>query len=195
MAYIYTLEDPISNEIRYIGVTINTLEKRNYDHCSKTALSKANSRRITWIKSLRNKNLKPVIKLLVEVPDEIRYKEEEFYISLFKSWGFNLVNSNNGGSGGVYYKQKTVYRHTEETKKKIGLANKRPKSKEWIRNAARGSYKSIIQLTKDHVFIREYESTTTAAIELGNINKKKNISQVLNGLRPSASGYYWKFKV
>ena len=43
-------------------------------------------------------------------------------------------------------------------------------------------------------FIKEYISATEAAISLGDISKKKNISSVLNKKRKTAYGYKWKFK-
>jgi hypothetical protein len=56
MAYIYTLEDPISKEIKYVGVTKRSLKKRWYDHCSNYYLKKVNHKTATWIKSLKVKN-------------------------------------------------------------------------------------------------------------------------------------------
>ncbi len=61
---IYLLIDPITEEIRYIGRTKNTLSIRLSGH-----LSKANSRvfkthKDNWILNLKNKKLKPIIKLL-----------------------------------------------------------------------------------------------------------------------------------
>lgn len=118
MAYIYTLEDPTNNEIKYVGVTKRSLKKRWYDHCSNYYLKKNNHKTATWIKSLKANNLKPIIKLLAIVDDDNRYEEEIFYISLLKSCGFNLKNHTDGGSGGISIKRKS-FKHTEATKKKL----------------------------------------------------------------------------
>jgi len=193
MAYIYTLEDPISKEIKYVGVTKRSLKKRWYDHCSNYYLKKVNHKTATWIKSLKAKNLKPLINLLAIVDDDNRYEEEVFYIQLLKSWGFNLKNHTEGGSGGISIKRK-FFKHTEETKKRISIANSKPHSEEWIKNAADSHCKKIIKLNLNNEIIKEYKSATEAAKELGDISKKKNISSALRGLRNSAYGYKWKFK-
>lgn len=193
MAYIYTLDDPVTKEIKYVGVTKRSLKKRFYDHCSNYYLKNTNHKTATWIKSLKAKNLKPLMNLLAIVDDENRYEEEIFYINLIKSWGFNLKNHSKGGCGGISIKR-NPFKHTEETKKRISIANKRPHSEEWIKNVADSNCKSIIKLDLNNNFIKEYKSTTEAAQELGDISKKKNISSVLRGLRHSAYGYKWKFK-
>ena len=41
---------------------------------------------------------------------------EKHYISLFKSWGFNLTNGTSGGEGSNGFKGK---KHSEETKRKL----------------------------------------------------------------------------
>jgi hypothetical protein len=193
MAYIYTLEDPTTNEIKYVGVTTRSLKKRWYDHCSNYYLKKVNHKTATWIKSLKVNNLKPIIKLLAIVEDNNRYEEEIFYISLLKSWGFNLKNHTEGGSGGIFIKRKP-FKHAEETKKRISIANKKPHSTDWIKNAADSHCKPIIKLDLNNNFIKEYKSATEAALELGDISKKKNISSVLRGVRKSAYDFKWKFK-
>lgn len=48
---------------------------------------------------------------LDQVPEEEWEFWEKHYVSLFRSWGFNLVNGNEGGGGPSY--------HTEETKLKM----------------------------------------------------------------------------
>jgi hypothetical protein len=193
MAYIYTLEHPVNSEIRYIGVTIRTLQSRLYDHCSSYYLKKVNNRRATWIKSLKKQNLKPIIKLLDEVPYDKRYETEMFYIEQFKQWGFDLVNSTKGGSGGTTYVRPKFY-HKEETKLKISKANTRSHSTEWIANAAKGAFKPITQYTLDGIILKNWDSTTTAALALGDINYKKNISSCLRGLRNHAYGFKWEYK-
>lgn len=193
MASIYTLEDPTTNEIKYVGVTKRSLKKRWYDHCSTYYLKKVNHKTANWIKSLKANNLKPIIQELAIVDDDNRYEEEIFYISLLKSWGFNLKNHTDGGSGGVSIKRKS-FKHTEETKRKISMANSKPRSAEWIKNAADSHCKPIIKLDINENILKEYKSATEAALELGDISMKKNISSVLSGKRQSAYGFKWKFK-
>ena len=194
MITIYTLKDPITNEVRYIGKTKRKLVDRMYSHTSNYKLEKEKSYKNSWIKSLKNKNLKPIIEELDLVEENNWEFWEQFYINLFKSWGFKLTNMTRGGEGSSGGKGCLGYKHTEEAKKRISIANSKPKSKEWIQNAAKGKYKPISQYDLQNNYIRDWESTTTAAIALGDINKKKNISSCLKGKKKSAYGYIWKLQ-
>lgn len=93
--YIYTLEHPISGEIRYIGKT-NSLERRLHYHC--TVGIKSNNKLGNWLKFLKKLKLKPIINILDET--EFNWQLLEIYwISQFKTWGFNLLNHTEGGEG------------------------------------------------------------------------------------------------
>ena len=194
MITIYTLKDPITKEVRYIGKTKRKLVDRMYSHTSNYKLSRERSYKNSWIISLKKQNLKPIIEVLDIVEDNNWEFWEQFYIGLFKSWGFKLTNMTKGGEGSPGGKGCLGYKHTEEAKKRISIANSKPKSKEWILNAAKGKYKPINQYDLLGKFIKTWESTTTAAIALGNINKKKNINSCLKNKRNSAYGYKWKLQ-
>ena len=53
--------------------------------------------------------------------------------------------------------------------------------------------KSVVQLSKNNVLIREFESTTQASITTG-INRKA-ITNCLNGASKTSGSYKWKFKL
>ena len=94
--YIYTLSHPITNEVKYIGKT-NNISKRYSAHLNDKSKSYKNS----WIKSLLNEDLLPVIEILEEFDNELPcYNAEIYWIEQFKSWGFNLTNLQSGGVGG-----------------------------------------------------------------------------------------------
>ena len=93
---IYTLTDPITNEIRYIGVTKSSLNKRLCGHIH-DCKSKKPTHKINWIKTLLSKKLLPTIELLEEVETSIAFELEIYWIAQFKTWGFNLTNSTEGG--------------------------------------------------------------------------------------------------
>lgn len=96
MLYIYHLEE--NNIPFYIGKTKNNPKKRERQHKYK----------------LNNKFIKLVV---IDNIDELNWKFwESWYIELYKSWGFDLLNKNDGGGGPSY--------HNEETKQKIRVANK-----------------------------------------------------------------------
>lgn len=103
---IYTLHDPQTMAVRYVGKTSKTLEDRLAGHLK----DKCKCHRTNWIKSLTEK---PIIRL-VETVDESEWREREtFWIKHFRdSLGCDLVNGNDGGVGG--------HNPTKETREKIG---------------------------------------------------------------------------
>lgn len=118
MIYIYTLEDPRTDEVRYVGKTINPKDRLRH-HISKARTSKSpkeHSKR--WIKSLLNENLLPKMKILLLVES----KEWEFYeiecIKLFS----NLTNMTEGGQSVWWSKLSEEERKT--FKKKMSVVNK-----------------------------------------------------------------------
>lgn len=112
--FIYTISDPITNSVRYIGKTID-IKNRLRDHIKRSKNNKTHKDK--WISSLIKQGHKPVILILDIVNKEDWIFWEKFYISLFKGWGFNLVNHTEGGDGGSFIK------HTEETKLKISKSH------------------------------------------------------------------------
>lgn len=73
---------------------------------------------------------------------------------------------------------------TEEHKQKISQTKKgKPNYKQ---------RKPILQYTKDNIFIREWDSATTASKEL-NICRE-NITNCCNGKYKTCSGFIWKYK-
>src|SRR5687767_6296277 len=103
---IYRLVDPLDFRNTYVGKT-NNIKKRYSQHLDTNKRSKKSS----WIKSLKKRGVLPVL----EVIDEVSVSEwkfwEQHYISLFKSWGFRLMNLTNGGEGPEKF--------TEESKRKM----------------------------------------------------------------------------
>ena len=60
---IYTLKDPLTNEIRYIGKTKYSL----VDRLCKHLITYEKNHRANWIRKLSKQNLKPIIELLEEM--------------------------------------------------------------------------------------------------------------------------------
>jgi hypothetical protein len=194
MVKIYTLADPTSNEIRYIGKTKRTLKDRWYQHCSIHKQQKQTNYKSNWLLTILNKGLRPKIELLEGVEDEFWQETEKFWIAQFRIWGFRLTNLSEGGQGPTSCKGSSGYKHTEEAKKRISIANSKPRHKEWVINSANANKKPISQFDRNKVFIRDWDSASDAARFLGNIDMKKNISTCCKGNKKSAYGYVWKFK-
>ncbi len=111
MVKIYYLLDPETNQVRYIGKTISTLRDRLYSHISNT---KIKTHKSDWIKSLKNRGLRPLIELIDEVSDDKWADEERFYISYLRFVGCDLVNMSEGGEP-----DNTGKRFSEETRMKM----------------------------------------------------------------------------
>lgn len=92
--FIYILIDPRTNQVRYVGKTDN-LRKRYNHHL----IYNGKSHKTSWIKNLKSDNQKPIM----EVVDEVLLVDwkfwERYWISQFKTWGFDLVNNTDGGEG------------------------------------------------------------------------------------------------
>lgn len=92
--YLYTLANPLTNEIRYIGKTIS-LQKRYSRHYH----DNSNNKKCSWIKSLKSKGLKPKLEVLEIVNKDEWEFWEEYWICQLRAWGVNLTNIDNGGTG------------------------------------------------------------------------------------------------
>ena len=111
---IYALIDPRTDEIRYVGKTIKTVEARVSVHLyyARKGVHTACAR---WLKSLIDIGLKPEIKIL-EIVHEDWAKAECYWIAKFKSEGIPLLNHTAGGDG------LNEYRHKPEAVAKIKAA-------------------------------------------------------------------------
>ena len=93
--FIYSLTDPITNQVRYIGKADN-IKKRFSSHiCLKNLIKPTHKN--NWINSLKNKGLKPILNIIDEVPNNEWEFWEQYWISQFRVWGFDLTNLTEGG--------------------------------------------------------------------------------------------------
>jgi len=100
MVYIYCLKCPDTNNVRYVGKTINSLERRLNKHMAESSLAAQNNHRTNWLRSLKNENKMPIIELLEIVAENTKWEDRErAWIALFKKNGAKLINSNDGGDG------------------------------------------------------------------------------------------------
>lgn len=123
---IYTLSDPRTGLVRYVGATINT-RIRLLNHCKDIR----QTRNRVWIKGLQEQGLKPEMVVIDEAFTDWEFWEQ-YWIAQFKSWGFNLNNMTTGGDKGYERKiassgkrmggSKKGRKLCEETKRKMSSA-------------------------------------------------------------------------
>jgi len=175
MTFIYTLEHPITGEIRYVGKTNNPY-MRFHDHCKKSYRCKTH--KDYWINKLLKEGLRPVMSVLDEV-SKVEWKYwEKFWIEQCRQWGFKLVNHTNGGDG------LTFANHTSFKKS----------HKPWNKGKSYKTGKStpVLQYTKKGDFVKEHIDCNEASREFGCI--QENIRRCCVGLSKSAVGFVWKYK-
>lgn len=169
--FIYCLICPETNIVKYIGKSKDPI-KRFRSHLSKNNLLES-TKKNNWLVSLLRENLIPVMEIIDEVPEkEIDYWER-FYIQLFRSWGFELLNGTEGGDGYDW----TGRKHSDYSK----FRNK-------INSPSR---KSVAQFDLKGNLIGEYLSLREAG-KITGINKS-HISRVCRGIQKTSGGYIWKF--
>lgn len=190
--YIYALIDPRNNQVRYIGKA-NNPEDRYKNHYN-SARDKDTHKR-NWINNIRKDGLRPELLILDEVPIDNWQYWERFYISLYKTYGFNLVNYTDGGDGATLsnrgsWKKGNVPHNKgipckEETKKKIkdtltGVSNV-------------SSYKPIIQYDLQYNEVKRYKCVKDAIEESNGLFSASKISNCCKGIRTHHRGFIWKY--
>ena len=118
---IYTLKDPVTLEIRYVGVTSTTLSARLSQHIYDS--KKLGTHKRYWIKSLVERNLKPIIETIESCTYKTWEDREKYWISYYE----NLTNTLSGGRGVVLHRTKESIQKSTEAKYKplVAITNKR----------------------------------------------------------------------
>jgi hypothetical protein len=196
MTSIYILE---RNGIPfYIGKTIQDIKKRFLSH--------------------KDKKLNSEIYEIDKVSDDKWRFWESWYIEVFKSWGFELENKNNGGGGrgpgwvssserNNKIKNSLINHsqyYTKEVRDKISKGNQilKPFSKQHKINmgiAKLKQAKPVLMFDLKDNFIKEWESKGQAALwikeQTGKTsNLTSQIKDCILGKQKTALGYKWKYK-
>lgn len=93
---IYTLSDPRSGEVRYVGKSVNP-KGRYYSHIytseRKMDGSGGLSHKSNWIGSLLKQGVLPIMEILEILEESLLSDAEMFWMIQMKCWGFKLTNT------------------------------------------------------------------------------------------------------
>ncbi len=115
---IYGLKDPTTGSIRYVGKSSTGLKRPTVHRC-RCRDPKNKSHLANWVRGLEAIGLTYEIVILEVLPDNTAFREAEpKWITKLRNEGHDLTNATAGGEGIV------GYRHTDETRKKMGDTRK-----------------------------------------------------------------------
>lgn len=99
---IYTLSDPFTGKVRYVGRTVNPLGRRLKEHvrCATKGKLKDKKKEL-WIKSLLAKGLMPVIELIQESDLDNFQADEKRWVKYYREQCHDLLNVKEGGDGSL----------------------------------------------------------------------------------------------
>lgn len=207
---IYILIDPFTNRVRYVGKTVMTLDWRLKYHIKQHS----NMPKVDWLTSIIKKKSYPIIRQIDVIKESKWIEAEKYWIKFYKELHGNLFNIACGGGAKSKVKRKP---HSEGWKKanserhkgnKYNLgkkhteennAKRRKFTKEQYESGVRksrkgisivGNKKAIIQYDLKGNFIKKFDSTSEAALELG--IGRRSICENLRGANKTACGFIWK---
>jgi hypothetical protein len=113
---IYSLSNPITKEIRYVGVTVSRLSQRLSQHKCAAFTKNVKTHVCNWIKTLKKQNLYPIITLIEECDKNNWEEKEKYWINNYN----NLTNIREGGKGLIVDRTKdSLQRSSDGHKKKV----------------------------------------------------------------------------
>ena len=169
---IYKLIDPISNEVRYIGLTFNDLKQRLRSHCSE----KSKSHKSNWVQKLKSQGLKPIIEAIeinISSYDEVCEKEI-YYIEKYKSDGHPLTNMASGGNKNKKMSEETRKKMSESAKNREFKLVLSEESKKLLSLSSKERFKDENEREKLRISNKRYEDSKTEDQKLQDILKQNN---------------------
>lgn len=157
-SYLYTLNCPFTNQIKYVGVSIKP-KKRFNTHLSEARQS-TSTRKKAWIKGLLNQNLKPVLNIISEHDKDEIHEIEKSFILKCKEKGIELYNLTSGG----------------EIKKEVSQS-----TKDKLRQYNLGKKQSIETIQKRVEKLKGQKRTKEVRKRMSQNQKGKNNSMIKSG--------------
>lgn len=167
--YIYTLQDPCTKNVRYVGKTVSTLKHRLNQHLTDI---RGRTYKNNWIRQLLSKGKCPIINVVAVVPWKLSAEEEIYWISYF-SQHFKLTNLSLGGEGALGNKKTT-----EQIAK--------------LRASILKNSSPVHQYTLKGVYVQTFNSCSEAA-EYCKL-RRENINQWCLLRKKSHGGFIWSYK-
>lgn len=110
MIKIYALIDPRTNEVKYVGQTVQPLYNRLACHVDKARRNKDKTPKAEWIRDVLSSGLRPSIKLLDTVEDQKKAQAEKKYIDAYSKTALNVAPAGAGGATGAKFDLSKFYR-------------------------------------------------------------------------------------
>ena len=201
MVFIYVLLDPNTLEIRYVGKTKNCYQRFRH-HLVNSANKKSHKR--SWINSLREQGLKPIMQIIDEVEESEWQFWEQHWIVQLKCWGFNLVNHTAGGDGltkgnqtsfrkGFIPWNKGYSGYSTSAKGKVIPNDIKQRISQTLKGNQNRTLIPIIQYDLNMNLINQFPSVKEAVKVTG--IKQSAISNCLTGRSKTAGKFIWQYMV
>jgi hypothetical protein len=206
--YFYTLKCPITNDVKYVGRSVNP-DGRYRQHIHSGKCEGHKDRKGAWIKSLLDKDLKPIMEIIDKLEnykdiEEVKRREEFLILEFRKTC--DLKNDRDIVDNGYNFSKESRQKMSDaqkgntnrlgkkaskETLEKISLSRK---GKKHPASFFEKKNKPILQYDKEFNFIKEWESCKAASIELKINQRNISSSTDINSNRKSAGGFIWRYK-
>lgn len=163
---IYTLTDPRTNIVMYVGRTILRLCNRlsSHVHCAKHNKTP----RDLWFKELLDLGLKPIITCIEEVSHDIWEEKEKYWIAYYKKINPNLCNLAIGGGGPLGCKPQ----------------------RDVILSMSKIHSKPVYQLTYDYEIVKLHDSCKQASKEVNCADTCISTAARSKGLKSAANSIW-----
>lgn len=204
---IYTLNDPATNLIHYVGCTSRPLQYRLNQHTREKGRCPLKHE---WMRGLKEQkpSIKPV--LVIKSTKTDAHKKEKYFIETFAMIGHPLLNStgekgtrprlNDISCKKISSTLKARHASNPELREQIGSFFRNKPIPEERKERIRAKMKEIakrrpvLQFNKNGELLARYDSLVDAQNQTG--ISFKNISSCANRHkgRPTAGGFVWKFQ-
>lgn len=201
---IYVLKNPITNEIHYVGRSLNP-EVRYRMHIYLSKKSKHKNKKDAWICGLLNSNLKPSLEIIDITSEEDATEKERYWIETLKKT-CDLKNCRDFIENNYLFSEETRKKMSEAAKRtcnrrgtktseegKINIGNSKRGTKQTKESIEKKS-KIVLQYEKDGTFVKEWSSTKEASQGTGLAQPLISLTALGRGYRKTCGGYIWRYK-